>query len=74
MWDNVGIPEGILNVLAYTVILLVHLAGDRYFHEDNAPYQTVGTVLIWFKEHGRKFTLLNWPARSSDLNPNENMG
>ena len=41
------------------------------FQQDNAPCHKVKTVTIWFQESNIK--ILQWPARSPDLNPIENV-
>ena len=41
------------------------------FQQDNAPCHTAKLVEAWFKENN--INVLQWPARSSDLNPNKNV-
>jgi hypothetical protein len=41
------------------------------FQQDNCPVHTVQRVTAWFQNHN--VTVSNWPNRSLDLNPIENM-
>ncbi len=44
---------------------------DWIFKQDNAPIHTARTTKEWFRQHGVR--VLDWPARSPDLNPIENL-
>ncbi len=44
---------------------------DFIFQQDLAPAHTAKGTKSWFSDHG--FTVLDWPANSSDLNPIENL-
>jgi hypothetical protein len=41
------------------------------FQQDNCPVHTVQRVTAWFQNHN--VTVSNWPSRSPNLNPIENM-
>jgi hypothetical protein len=44
---------------------------DAIFQQDNAVIHKSGHSLAWFAE--KSIPLLDWPARSPDLNPIENL-
>ena len=46
-------------------------SGDIIFQQDNAPIHTAGLTRKWLETH--QIRLMEWPARSSDLNPIENV-
>lgn len=50
-----------------------HRIGGRQwvFQQDNAPIHSAGTTREWFLQHGVR--VLEWPSRSPDLNPIENL-
>ena len=41
------------------------------YQQDNAPIHVSGRARSWFSEHG--VPLMDWPSRSPDLNPMENI-
>ncbi|KAF0706764.1 hypothetical protein AaE_013963 [Aphanomyces astaci] len=43
------------------------------FQQDNASIHTAGAVLEWFKEPEVAVDVIQWPAKSPDLNPIENL-
>jgi hypothetical protein len=48
------------------------LAGPQWiFQQDNAPIHTALTTKKWLQDHNTR--LLDWPSRSPDLNPIENL-
>jgi hypothetical protein len=67
--------EGYLNILEDSLIPSIDLLIDDkdffMFQQDNAPCHKAKKVLKWFEE--RQISLLEWPARSPDLNPIENI-
>jgi hypothetical protein len=44
---------------------------NAIFQQDNASIHMSGHSLVWFAE--KNIPLLDWPARSPDLNPIENL-
>jgi len=50
------------------------LRADRIvtFVQDNSSIHTARVVRAWFRDH-REIHNLNWPAKSQDLNPIENV-
>ena len=71
--------RGGLNAKEYIDLLEVHLLplgatfGEEpwIFQQDNAPAHTAGKTREWFDRKNIK--VLNWPSRSPDLNPIENL-
>lgn len=71
--------EGRQNAISYQTILqqylLPHgrrLGGPQWvFQQDNAPIHSASSSIHWFQE--RKVRVLDWPSRSPDLNPIENL-
>ena len=71
--------DGKQNSQKYTTILENHLlpfgqdlGGPNWiFQHDNAPIHTAQAVKQWFYE--KKIKVLDWPAKSPDLNPIENL-
>ena len=49
----------------------VHHGQDFIFQQDNAYIHAAKVTKAWFKE--KNVTILDWPAKSPDLNPIENL-
>ena len=67
-----------LNATAYLSIVADHVhpfmatmypSSNGYFQRDDAPCRKAKVVSNWVHEHNRKFSVLQWPAQSPDLNP-----
>jgi transposase len=73
--------EGKQDAEAYIATLSDHLLpfahanhGDGYFfQQDNASIHTAGVVARWFEEPDIDVEVIQWPAKSPDLNPIENL-
>ena len=71
--------EGRLDSTAYQQVLEEHmltdaaaLIGDDFvFQQDNAPIHTSRSTRQWLRQHD--VTLLDWPPKSPDANPIENL-
>ena len=71
--------EGRLDSTAYRQVLEEHmltdaaaLIGDDFvFQQDNAPIHTCRSTRQWLRQHD--VTLLDWPPKSPDENPIENL-
>ena len=81
-WHGVGSLvklEGRLNSTAYQRVLEEHMIADAeamigedfVFQQDNAPIHTSRSTRQWLREHD--VTLLEWPPKSPDANPIENL-
>ncbi|GFS48366.1 transposable element Tcb1 transposase [Trichonephila clavipes] len=46
---------------------------DLIYQHDNAKCHTAGSLHAWFEKHQDEFTILPWPANSSDFNPIGNL-
>ncbi|GBN66177.1 hypothetical protein AVEN_177704-1 [Araneus ventricosus] len=53
--------------------LVIFPQNDGIYQQDNARCHTARSVCAWFEEHQDEFTVLPWPANSTDLNPIENL-
>ncbi|GBO42020.1 hypothetical protein AVEN_38796-1 [Araneus ventricosus] len=43
------------------------------FQDDNSTVHRAGSMCDWFDEHSHTLLHLDWPAKSPDLNPIENL-
>ena len=71
--------EGRLDSTVYQQILEEHMltdaaaliGNDYVFQQDNAPIHTSRSTRQWLRQVD--VTLLDWPKKSPDANPNENL-
>ena len=81
-WHGIGSLvklEGRLDSIAYQQVLEEHMLADAetmigedfVFQQDNAPIHTSRSTRQWLREHD--VTLLDWPPKSPDANPIENL-
>ena len=69
--DQFGYIDTLRNSLIATKELFWVDVSEWIFQQDNAPCHTAKSVKNWLKDS--KIKVLNWPARSPDLNPIENI-
>ena len=68
-----------MNASKYTQLLTQHLlphmrsseSNLEIFQQDNAPCHRAQSTMRWFSDHG--IIVMDWPSRSPDLNPIENL-
>ena len=63
------------NLLSFIDVLHANGISELIFQQDNARPHTAQKTKDWLKVVGEKhsFTIIEWPANSSDLNPIENL-
>jgi hypothetical protein len=85
-WISVGSPGVMLHVeerlnndvyirilenIMVPSVAIAYPNNDYIFQQDNCSVHTARRVTEWFENHN--ISVLDWPSRSSDLNPIENM-
>lgn len=73
--STLSISEGNINSEKYQDILRSHLmpfwSPDKVFMQDNASIHKSQSTMTWLQNHN--VNILEWPSRSPDLNPIENV-
>jgi hypothetical protein len=62
---------GILENVMPPSVTIVYPDANFIFQQDNCSIHTAHAVAAWFQE--QNINVLEWPSRSPDLNPIENM-
>ncbi|GBO19717.1 hypothetical protein AVEN_241543-1 [Araneus ventricosus] len=67
------------NILDDQMLLFSQHLHDEYalvtniFQDDNGTVHRAGRICDWFDEHSHILLHINWPAKSPDLSPIENL-
>ena len=77
--SNIAFIDGRMNSNGYQALLEKHLIPymarwpniEFTFQQDNAPVHSSASTRNWLNDNN--ISVLDWPARSSDLNPIENL-